>query len=837
MQKVPLLILCLLPLSGAGVIDQNANQLSDVWESIYQAHGLNATDDTDGDGCSNRDESVAGTNPFDPLSKFEVGIMPPDGSGQMMFGWMGNRGKLYTLEHRADLMSGSWSTVNTYTGADAAIQAYLDARGNSGHYRLRVDDTDGDNDGVDDWEEEAVGFDSTTANTDRYRTNDAQRILDALNTTSTLSLQVAEPLTTENWPDPAVFLIRRTGGLAPLTVDFTLGGTATAGSDYADPGTSLTFAPGQTAAWVSVVPVDDGLAEGTEMVVLTLSSSTGYTIQGSNNATVEIHDPAANRLPSAKEAARFLTQATFGPTDALIAEVQAKGFEQWIDDQFNQPMNPLTPILQAYETEGHDVFSEQKMVAWWERAINANDPLRQRIAYALSQIVVISDNSSLEGEAYGMLNYYDMLLANAFDNYRKVLWDVTLHPCMGVYLSHRGNQPPDPALNRFPDENYAREIMQLFSIGLWELNPDGTQKLDGEGSPIPTYTNETITNFARVFTGLSWGLGDSSVWWEFYWPDLPDGTDFSENYVVPMTMWSGPYDRWDSELGQIVQFYFHDQDEKTLLNGTVLPAGQDGMTDLNAGIDNIFNHANVGPFIGRLLIQRLVTSNPSPAYISRVTDAFEGRGPHNPGGVRGDMKAVIKAILLDPEARSHASMAATDHGRLREPFIRYIALARAIGVTMPDGWPWFNIFWIDGQFGQQPMRSPSVFNFYLPSFLPPGELKAAGKTGPEFQITNSVTGITMPNQLLTATERHINRWGGDHPITLDYTDELALVNDTEALLARLSLLLAAGRLSPDLHHVIVEMLERPEFASASDLEKVASAAYLIVSSSEAAVIN
>jgi len=375
---------------------------------------------------------------------------------------------------------------------------------------------------------------------------------------------------------------------------------------------------------------------------------------GGNTATLT--------LTAQQEAARLLTQSTFGPTFDLIDEVANIGLENWIREQYEIEPHLLEPLYLEFEEELGPEPEENELHyslfrwTWWTRALAAEDVLRQRVAFALSEIFVISmETDELFAHQQGVANYYDMLLRNAFGNFRDLLFEVTMHPCMGFYLSHLRNRKANPSENRFPDENYAREVMQLFSIGLFELNQDGTRKVDPDGNPIPTYGNDEIREFAKVFTGLTFSGSNISL----------------DEFLYGEPVYTEPMEMFEPE---------HQPSEKRLLHGTVLPIGQSGMDDINNAIDNLFNHPNVGPFIGRLLIQRLVKSNPSPQYISRVTAAFNDNGQ----GVRGDMKAVISAILLDEEARDISYFDDPTHGKLREPIVRYTHLLRAMQITSDD---------------------------------------------------------------------------------------------------------------------------------------------------------
>ena len=411
------------------------------------------------------------------------------------------------------------------------------------------------------------------------------------------------------------------------------------------------------------------------------------------------------------------------------------------------------------------------------------DPLRQRVALALSELFVVSDNFGAVGDnPVGLANYYDMLLDNSFGNYRDLLRDVSLHPIMGVYLSHLRNERTDPARGRYPDENYAREIQQLFSIGLFQLNIDGTLQLDAEGKPIPTYDNDDITEFAKVFTGLS------------YASPVPDFRGGDPVWIQPMRMYDA----------------YHEPGPKFLLRGWYLPPGQSGMEDIDDAIDNLFQHPNVAPFISRRLIQRMVTSNPSPAYIRRVALAFQNNGH----GVRGDMKAVVTAILLDPEARAWPTSINTTEGRLRENFLRRVHVARAF-----DAESLAHIYPIDDgsapvNFGQRPLSSPTVFNFFLPDYQPTGVIMDAGLYAPEFQIITAVTAIASSDDLDTQIYRGMN-FDPENPfneVTLDLSDEIALAPNVPALIDRLDVLMTYGNMSGQMR----SDPDRKHFAAFSD---------------------
>lgn len=493
--------------------------------------------------------------------------------------------------------------------------------------------------------------------------------------------------------------------------------------------------------------------------------------------------PPTNTGPSSAElaaASKFLARTTFGPSYGDIYSAADEGLESWLDRQFALAPSRHEPIVRRYLGEyGFDVNANPppgtfRRFAFYERALTAPDQLRQLTAYALSQIFVVSDNvDMLFINPLALSSYYDVLLDNAFGNFRDLLEDVTLHPVMGLYLSHVNNAKFNPVTNTFPDENYAREVMQLFSIGLFALNPDGSLRLDGSNQPIPTYSNVEIREFSKIFTGLSYGSSPGSGP-SFFGREAPV-------LHVPMVMFED----------------YHEPGEKNLLNGVVVPDGQSGMDDIGDALDNLFNHPNVGPFIGRLLIQRLVTSNPSPEYVARVSAAFEGDGTTP----RGDMVNVLRAILLDPEAEQGI--------KLREPFLRYLHLNRGLDVTSSDGtWPGYGYV---AQFltQQHVLSAPSVFNFYSPNFTPAGDLGDAGLTAPEFQITDASTIVGMTNLIAYSLfgEQSIDTPEGFATISVDLTEYVNLADDPEALLDRIDLVFFAGEMDSATRAAILAALQ------------------------------
>ena len=513
------------------------------------------------------------------------------------------------------------------------------------------------------------------------------------------------------------------------------------------------------------------------------------------------------------DAARFASQATFGlPYDELEPLVR-EGKSDWIDRQFTIPASLSEPVVddivarrEAGEFEAFEDDIEYliyaRRLAWWHQAITGEDALRQRVAFALSEIFVVSDNvDALIVYPYALSTYNDLLLTHAFGNFRDLVRDVSLHPAMGIFLSHVNNARSNPAANTFPDENYAREVMQLFSIGLFELNPDGTVVNDANGVPVPTYDNDDIREFAKIFTGLSYGGPNA-----FFGKPLPF-------FREPMTMFDAA----------------HEPGEKRLLNGTVVPAGQTGIEDIEAAIDNLFNHPNVGPFIGKQLIQRLVTSNPTDAYVERVANAFNDDG----SGVRGNLRAVIRAILLDDEA-TRAANPARNFGKLREPVVRYASILRQFGAESDDGFIAVLGYFLQALTRQHPLSSPSVFNFFLPAHSPPGEIAAAGLVAPEFQILTSSTIVNMPNLLdaMLFSEFVTDAPMGFETVRLNLDDWVAIADDTEELIDRLDIVLTNGTLDPAMRLVIEDAVA--EIGDDADF-RVRMAIYLFQLSADMAV--
>ena len=488
--------------------------------------------------------------------------------------------------------------------------------------------------------------------------------------------------------------------------------------------------------------------------------------------------------PTPEDAARFLLQATYGPRPGEVEALQQKGFSRWLDEQLALPA--AASHLAAYDElvrGGEEPQPRLVRESFFSQAVEGSDPLRQRVAFALSELFVVSDvDADVRNNPEGLAAYFDLLSQHAFGNFRELLEAVTLSPTMGVYLDMAASSKAIPEQGFHPNENYAREILQLFSIGLYELHPDGTLRLDAENQPIPTYDQEGVKAFARAFTG--WTLGGQ--------PRIDPRRFFrpQRNYRIPMESWES----------------FHDVDEKRLLNGTVVPAGQSAQADLEQALDSVFHHPNTGPFVCRFLIQRLVTGNPGPGYVYRCGQAFANNG----SGVRGDLGAVLRAVLLDYEARAAALAARPDAGHLREPVVRLVGLLRVLDARPRNGrWRFFGQLDRQGlSTGQTPLRAPTVFNFFEPGYALPGEVSAAGLVSPEFQIATETTVIGAANLHLAV----LGGAGQNRPLLFNLTPLQPLQAPTdEALLDRIDLLLFAGSMSDATRGTLRAALADPGF--------------------------
>ncbi len=407
-------------------------------------------------------------------------------------------------------------------------------------------------------------------------------------------------------------------------------------------------------------------------------------------------------------AARFLDQAAWGGDAASIAHVQSIGFANYLKEQFSAPMSPYPdPTDTAYYLGG-------VQARFFSNAVHGQDQLRQRVAFALQNIFVVS--AITDNTAPQMVPFLQILQKDAFGNFRQLMEDVSLSPTMGLYLNMVNNDKANATTGTAANENYARELMQLFTIGLDLLNKDGTPQLDSSGNLIPTYQQATISQFAKIYTG-----------WTY--PTQPGATLKIHNpqyYVGPMVVFASN----------------HDTTSKTLLNGVVTPAGQTAQQDLKAALDNIFAHQNVAPFISKQLIQHLVTSNPSPAYVSRISAVFSDDGT----GTKGDLGAVVTAILMDPEARAGDNGATAEPatgGKLREPVLFVASMLRGLGAAVNDS---NNLTSYGTNLGQQLLYPASVFNYFSPLFVISPTLTGGPRLGgPEFQLESPSNAVGRAN--------------------------------------------------------------------------------------------
>jgi uncharacterized protein (DUF1800 family) len=615
-------------------------------------------------------------------------------------------------------------------------------------------------------------------------------------------------LTVVSVDDPTVSLSQNIAVLNPIPVL-----TAVTPNDIAIGSTTVTLTGSDFISGAQVLV--DGAAIATTFVNGTqLTATLAPTQAGTLDVQVLNPDPGAatsaivpvtvagtatTPTVSVNDAARFLDQATFGATDDGIHHLSKIGYAAWFNEQFSTPQTELETgveqalILNNPACAGGDTTCNAKLFlqsftgqpyvenGFWQQSLTAPDQLRQRVAYSLQEMLVISMASTgVEFMPRGAARYYDVLGADAFGNFRQLLEDVTLNPMMGQWLAMQGNDKGNA--NTDPDENYAREVMQLFTIGLWQLNDDGSQKLGTTGQPIPTYSNTDVQGLAKVFTGWSWNIpGDTTgAGWSNCCAYV--GTGYGED-LLPLTAYPE----------------HHSTAQKDFLGVTIgASSTPDTAGDLKIALDTLFNHPNTPAFVSKQLIQHLVTSNPSPAYISRVAAVFKDNG----SGVRGDMKAVIQAILLDTEARdAAAALANPQYGKVREALIRYTEWARAFTAQSRNGS--FNIGSTEDPIwglGQMALRSPTVFNWFAPGYVPPGtSIEAAGLTAPEMQMTNVTTVVGYLNSMQSTLSADATS-GAD--IYASYAAEMALAATPDALMDRINLLLMAGQMDATLRSQI-----------------------------------
>ncbi|MGH1422575.1 MAG: DUF1800 domain-containing protein [Hyphomonas sp.] len=542
-----------------------------------------------------------------------------------------------------------------------------------------------------------------------------------------------------------------------------------------------------------------------------LNATRSGTLSGSANDRLTLIEDDA-------EAQRFLAKATFGPTMEDIAALSRRDASEWVRQQFTVKPSPYLPRILALESAGENIKPRRHSALIWNDMISRDDQLRQRMTFALSQIIVVSD-SDMFGYTPQYAYYIDTLQKNAFGNYRDLLEDITYAPAMAKYLTYFRNLKEDPKTGRMPDENYARELLQLFTIGLVELNMDGTPKLTN-GQEVETFSNDDIQGLARVFTGMTL-KGDN------FWKAHEDGT---YSRMVTSTEW-------------------HSSGEKAFL-GTLIPAGTGPDETITQALDTIFAHPNVAPFVSKQLIQRFTASDPDPAYVERVATAFETGTFTAPNGIqfgtgeRGDLKATLSAILLDPSIHVENGATPSHDGKVREPILKFANTLRAFDASPVKAEVEYKLDNTSSGFdslAQHPMRSPSVFNFYRPGFVSPGtESGNAGKTAPEFQIVHSGTIVGYLNFTSRFILDRSPTRDKTESFTPDFRDEIALAETPSALVDHLDLLLTGKTLSEPIRQEIqsaIESIPLREGSEPDDMERRAQLAIFLVTSSSAFAVQ
>ncbi|MDB4500664.1 DUF1800 family protein [Akkermansiaceae bacterium] len=739
-------------------LDQDTNGLSDIWEALYGAKGSDPAADSDGDGLSNARESIFGTDPFDHNHKMEFKIAPKT-ADTVTVSWTNLSDRPGILQTSSDFgLSDPWSSQSgSPMQANGMWNLDIPSSLQRQFFRIKSSATDSDNDNVPDWLEPLLGFSSSSGDSD--------------------------------------------SALQPQSYDLDGNGTAD-------------------------VSVSGDLAAFNEIYRL----------------------PEAGKSLTRAQAARLLLQTTFGPGSmSQVDYVAGIGAEAWLDEQIALPATLTQPYidsikidlllapsgewtdsnLSGYQINGGGggspyVGGPNFKTTWMRSALQGKDQLRQRVAFALSQIVVASrSGAGLPNQPRSTAKYYDIMLNGAFGNFEDLLQTVTLNPYMGTYLSHIGNQKANPSIGRYPDENYAREIMQLFTIGLWELNPDGTQKLDNNGEPIPTYDNDDITSLAKVFTGTNFQASNFGGGWR------DDGDSSGQYMTTQMKVFASHHDFTSKNVPMGV-----DANGDRLYHTIPTRSSNDSnaLQDVQDAVHQLVHHPNTAPFICRQLIQFLITSNPSPFYVARVGAVFSDNG----SGVTGDLEAVVKAILLDDEARNPMNHLKTEYfGHFREPTLRAVHLGRILKIDQYPELLWWDWGYYQEQSLQEPMNAPTVFNFYRPDYRLFGNLANQQLDSPALGIVNSYSSISFANYLWKVCNDgfnfpHNDSYVDNKTFPADYTELQGMANNIPDLLDHLSILYCAGTLGAESRTSITTVLN-----SESNLtERARLAAFLVLISPE-----
>jgi uncharacterized protein (DUF1800 family) len=521
-----------------------------------------------------------------------------------------------------------------------------------------------------------------------------------------------------------------------------------------------------------------------------------------------------------EQASRFLQQAAFSASDADIASVRSLGYARWLEGQI---ATGYTTAWDWLNVQGYgDVNSSNNYYdntypadyMIWNQLMTAPDPVRKRAALALSEFMVVSLNGvDATWRSHILAHYWDTLCQHALGNYRDLLEAITLNVGMGYYLNTKGNLKENNS-GRQPDENYAREVMQLFSVGLVLLNPDGTPQLVS-GNTVDTYGPSDVSNLARVFTGYDLDQSQNV------------NTVIAQTGGGTRTVPSTHFARLPMKQSGTGSSSNHSTLAATFL-GVTIPANTPAAAALKTALDTLFNHQNTAPFFCKQMIQRLVTSNPSAAYVQRVVAKFNNNG----AGVRGDLAQVFAAILMDNEARGATSLADPEFGKLREPMVRLVQWLRTFGVTSTSGtWKIGDLSDPGTRLGQSPLHSPSVFNFFRPGYVAPGTTIATGKVTPEFQLVNESSVGGYLNFMMGVIQNGVGNTTSD--IKATYTAEIALATSPSAaspgaLVQRLNLLLCAGQLSAATVNTITAAVGTMASTTADNKRNRVCAAVLLV---------